>query len=130
MDEKYNPNAYKQAYIITNYLVDIGEIVISQNLLDTLESRMNKEYYYDLNDINNIELLPDTEKILSYIYLQYKIDAKEKEKILKLTKQLKKIIIGEEKEETENSSSMLLDLNSLNFFKKLKIKLNRIISYC
>lgn len=131
MQEIYDANAYKQAYIISNFLIDNGEIVMEQKLLDTLEKRMNKDYYFDMNDINNIELLPDTEKILTQIYLECLASAKEKEKIFKLTKELKKIILNEDnKNANEQKSLILADLTGLKFFEKIRIKLNRLISFC
>ena len=81
MEAIYDAKAYKQAYVISNFLIDTGEIVMTQKLLDTLEARMDKDYYFDMNDINNIELLPDTEKILTQIYLECLAPAKEKEKM-------------------------------------------------
>lgn len=130
MAEIYNANAYKQAYVISNFLIDNGEIVMPQDLLDVLESRMNKEYYFDINDINKIELLPDTEKILTQIYLECLASAKEKEKIFKLTKELKKIILDEEETSNVEKSLMLADLTGLKFFEKIRIKLNKFIALC
>lgn len=131
MEAIYDAKAYKQAYVISNFLIDTGEIVMTQKLLDTLEARMDKDYYFDMNDINNIELLPDTEKILTQIYLECLAPAKEKEKILKLTKELKKIILNEDdKNANEQKSLILADLTGLKFFEKIRIKLNRLISFC
>ena len=131
MQEIYDAKAYKQAYIISNFLIDNGEIVMEQKLLDTLENRMNKDYYFDMNDINNIDLLPDTEKILTQIYLECLASDKEKEKIFKLTKELKKIILNEDnKNANEQKSLILADLTGLKFFEKIRIKLNRLISFC
>ena len=131
MEAIYDAKAYKQAYVISNFLIDTGEIVMTQKLLDTLEARMDKDYYFDMNDINNIELLPDTEKILTQIYLECLAPAREKEKILKLTKELKKIILNEDdKNANEQKSLILADLTGLKFFEKIRIKLNRLISFC
>ena len=132
MQEIYDRNAYKQAYVISNFLIENGEIVMPQELLDTLEVRMNKEYYFDMNDISKIELLPDTEKILTEIYLECIATVKEKEKILKLTKELEKIILDEKNEKNSKvqNSLMLADLSGLKFFDKIKIRLNRLISFC
>ena len=131
MEAIYDAKAYKQAYVISNFLIDTGEIVMTQKLLDTLEARMDQDYYFDMNDINNIELLPDTEKILTQIYLECLAPAKEKEKIFKLTKELKKIILNEDdKNANEQKSLILADLTGLKFFEKIRIKLNRLISFC
>lgn len=131
MQEIYDANAYKQAYVISNFLIDNGEIVIEQKLLDTLENRMNKDYYFDMNDINECDLLPDTEKILTQIYLECLATTKEKQKIFKLTNELRKVILDEKEENTQKieKSLILTDLTGLKFWEKIKIKINRLISF-
>ena len=56
MEAIYDAKAYKQAYVISNFLIDTGEIVMTQKLLDTLEARMDQDYYFD-NILSKIELL-------------------------------------------------------------------------
>lgn len=131
MQEKYDANAYKQAYVIANFLIENGGIVMPQELLDILECRMNKDYYFDMNDIKKVEILPDTEKILTQIYLECIVNKKEKEKIYKLTKELKKIILEEDEKKVEKNQNFLIsaDLAGLKFFEKIKIRFNRLIAF-
>ena len=123
--KRYNANAYKQAYVIINFLIDYGEIVVPTVLLDNIENRMNKNYYFDLNDIKQIDLLEDTEKILTEIYLECMINKSEKNKIKKLAGQLKSIIL-EEKNLEENKNLLPMNLKGLSFFERLKIKFNKL----
>ena len=121
----YNSNAYTQAYVMTNFLVETGEIVISENLIDTIENRMNKNYYFDLNDIKQAEIMEDTEKILTQVYLECMVDEKEKTKITKLSNQLQNLIL-EEEELKENQALLPVKSNDLSFFEKLKITFNKL----
>ena len=63
--ETYDAKAYKQAYVMANFLIDTGELVMREDVLNNIEKRMNKDYYFDLNDIKVNDILPDTEKILA-----------------------------------------------------------------
>ena len=123
--KKYNANAYKQAYIIANFLLEAGEIVIPENLIDTLEQKMNKEYYFDLNDIKNTEIMEDTEKILTQVYFECMVNETEKNKIDKLSNQLKELIVGKE-EKNIDQSLLTTSLDGLKFFEKIRVKLNKL----
>ena len=125
--KEYSANAYKQAYVISNFLVDIGELIISEDLLNVMEKRMNKDYYFSLNDIKKGDILPDTEKILTVVYLDGMIEEKEKERINKLTKELRKIIV---KDEAIEAIQALIpsDLSGMNIFERIRIKLNRLFT--
>lgn len=123
--KKYNANAYKQAYVITDFLVEIGEIVIPETLIDTIESRMNKDYYFDLNDIKKTEIMEDTEKILTQVYFECMVNEIEKNKIDKLSNQLKELIVGKEEKNIEQSL-LTTSLDGLKFFEKIRVKLNKL----
>lgn len=120
--EKFEENAYTQAYVIINFLVDIGEIVISNNILENIEKNMNRDYYFNLNDINKTTLLPDTEKILSFIFEDCVVTDKERDIIEKASKEIKRVI-----EKEENQESLLLDLNSLKWSEKFKMKIKKLL---
>ena len=96
MEYNFNENAYQEAYEIINFLVDAGEIVVPQKTLDVLEKGRNINHSFNLNDINRKTLHPDTEKILTSVYLECIATNKEKSKINKAVKVLRKTIIQEE----------------------------------
>lgn len=125
MFENFDENAYKQAYVIINYLVNSGEIVISQEFINKIEQKMNKDYYFDLNDIKSVKILPDTEKILAVVYLEYILSEKERTKVSNFTSKLKKIIVKEEKQEI---GLITQDLSELSVFEKLKVKFNKLLA--
>ena len=130
MKQTYDKNAYKQAYVIANFLIEHMGIVMPQNLLDVLENRMHNSYYFDINDINTVQLLPDTEKILTKIYLECLVKEKEKEKIYKLTRELKVIIEDKQltTESKKDNALLAIDTADFSFWEKIKIKFNRLIT--
>lgn len=129
MKENFNKDAYTQAYIIVKFLLEIGEIVVPENLLNVLEKRRNINYQFDLNDIKNIQLNPDTEKILTIVYIECIANHDDRNKIKKATKTLRKIIINEEeKDEKINKKLLPVDINSLKWNEKIKIKLRKMLS--
>lgn len=117
MDERYDKNACQEAYVIVNFLVENGEIVVSQDLIEFLENNRNTEYKFDLNDINNRELLLDTEKILAKVYIECIATKSEKAKIIKSLKTLHKTILKEDYVEKNTGLSVL------RFRDKLKQRL-------
>ena len=76
--------AYTQAYYIIDSLSEELKSKIPQRILKAIESQMDKtyEFYVDDDDLENIELLEDTEKILSVIYTDY-LATDEERKIIK-----------------------------------------------
>lgn len=126
MDDKYSSNAYTQAYVIVNYLLEMGEIIVPENLIKTLEDKRNIEYKFDLNDLKNIQLHPDTEKILTIVYLECIANSDEKKKIIKSIKYLRKTIIKEDLDKENSIECLPMDVNSLKWIDKIKIKINAI----
>ena len=68
-----NSRAYTQAYYIIELLSEEKKAKIPKHIMKNIESRMDKTYEFlvDENNIEEIELLEDTEKIISVIYTDY-----------------------------------------------------------
>ncbi len=115
MKKEFDSKAYSQAYEIIKFLLKNGDIVISENLANNIEQRMDKEYVFNINDIKETELLDDTKKILCAVYLEGM--AENKEEILKNIETLKKLILNDENKQEEINKE-LLPLNT----KDLKLK--------
>lgn len=126
MEKSFDENAYSQAYAIVNFLVEEGEIIISQELWETLENKRNVNYTFDLNDIGNIELNPDTEKILTIVFLEFIASEEEKTEIDKAIRILKKAVINEE--ETIGNELLPIDFSSLKWSKRIKLKMKKLFS--
>lgn len=126
MKNKYDKDACAQSYVIINYLVQTGEIVISEKLITELELNMNKNYSFSINDLNKIELLPDTEKILTEVYLESVATDEERKNIEELVLKLKQII---KKEPIEEAQGVLapLNLTELKWSEKFKIAIKRLL---
>lgn len=71
--------AYTEAYFFINMLDKEIREKIPEKIIKNIEQRMDKNY--EFSD-ENIELLEDTEKILSVIYTDYLSTPEEKEVIL------------------------------------------------
>ncbi len=68
------PNAYKEVYVILNY-INKGDLEkIPQTFIDMLKRKMNKDYEFKLDtsiDFEEQNLLKETKVILGYIFLNY-----------------------------------------------------------
>lgn len=76
--------AYSEVFYIINAMSDELKSKIPKELIKNIENKMDKEYKLNLEneDIENIELLEDTEKILSVLYTDY-IATEEERQIIK-----------------------------------------------
>ena len=126
MDMEFNKNACAQGYVIINYLMQTGEIVVSEKLMNYLEINRNKDYNYSINDLNTIKLLPDTEKILTEVYLESIATAEERETITELVSRLKEIIKNEPIEEVQTSLAPM-SMTELKWSEKFKIAIKRLL---
>ncbi len=65
--------AYTEANYIINEMSEEMKNKIPAKILKNIENRMDKTYkfYIENDDFENVELLEDTEKILSVIYTDY-----------------------------------------------------------
>lgn len=80
MDSK----AYTEVYNIINCMSDEYKEKIPNKVIETIKYKMDKNYEFniDLDNINDLELMDDTEKILSVLYTDY-ISSEEERKIIK-----------------------------------------------
>ena len=84
-----NPKAYTQvSYIINNMSSELKNR-IPKEIISMIEKRKDSSYNIDVENIEDLNLLEDTEKILSVIYTDYIATVEEneiiknKEKIVK-----------------------------------------------
>lgn len=77
-----NPKAYTQvSYIINNMSSELKNR-IPKEIISMIEKRKDSSYNIDVENIEDLNLLEDTEKILSVIYTDY-IATVEEKKIIK-----------------------------------------------
>lgn len=76
--------AYTEAYYIINQMSEKMKNKIPESIIKNIKERMDKNYIFNSEnkDLENIELLEDTEKILSVLYTDYFSTEEEKEIIL------------------------------------------------
>ena len=80
------PKAYKEVYIILNYINKEDLKKIPQSFIDMLKRKMNKDYEFKLDtsiDFQEQNLLKETKVILGYIFLNYWGTKEQKETIEK-----------------------------------------------
>lgn len=68
------PNAYREVYIILNYVEEELLNKIPKDFIDMLENKMNREYEYKYNeklDFEEQEILQETKVVFAYIFLNY-----------------------------------------------------------
>lgn len=74
-----NPKAYTQvSYIINNMSSELKN-KIPKEIISMIEKRKDSSYNIDVENIEDLNLLEDTEKILSVIYTDYIATVEEKE---------------------------------------------------
>ena len=127
MEKDFDKDAYAQSYVIISFLLQTGEIVVSEKLMNKLESNKNPDYKFNINDINKISILPDTEKILTYAFLECMINAKEKQQIYSLVSNLRSLIINEKNEEITKENVLPMDLATLKWSEKFKIAIKKLL---
>lgn len=126
MNKEYDKNAYEQSYVIVNYLLQTGEIVVSENLMNNIEINRNKDYRFNINDLNIIDLLPDTEKILTDVYMESIATAEERITINELVSKLHEIIKNEPIEEAQSNLAPL-NLMELKWTEKFRIAIKKLL---
>lgn len=109
MDSK----AYTEVYNIINCMSDKYKKKIPNRLIEAIRYKMDKTYEFkiDKNNMNNLKLMDDTEKILSIIYTDY-ISSDEERKIIKNKEKI--IYLDDEDKKKEKFESELFKNN----FKK------------
>ena len=103
--------AYTEAYVLIDNLSDDLKKKVPERIIDGIKSKMDKSYEFKIQEdddgnIEDIELLEDTEKILSVIYTDYL--ATEEEKVIIKNKQYA-LWVQEENSKKINYSNDLFD---------------------
>ena len=107
MNETYR-KAFKEAYIILQYLDKKQYKKIPKITIKTIKNNMDLEYYYEVNENFELEeqdMLPETKALLYNIYRDYLADSERREKILKEQKEQR--IEREKKKKEKNDPSKL-----------------------
>lgn len=96
--------AYTQAYVIIDNLNEDLKKKIPIKVIKAIKSKMDSSYEFNITDedIENIELLEDTEKLLSVIYTDY-LASEEERKVIKGKEKI--ILLKEEAKKKEKYST-------------------------
>ena len=131
--------AYAEVYYIINQMSEKMKSKIPENIIKNIKERMDKNYIFNSEnkDLENIELLEDTEKILSVLYTDYFSTEEEKEIILNKEKMLeserkdKGFKIKKENEKLDNNDKDNYEKNiekdGLQFSNKSKIEIKKLL---
>lgn len=107
MNETYR-KAFKEAYIILQYLDRKQYKKIPKITIKTIKNNMDLEYNYEVNENFELEeqdMLPETKALLYNIYRDYLTDPERREEILK--KQKEERIEREKKKKEKNDPAKL-----------------------
>lgn len=106
-----NSKAYTEVFCIINLMTDEMKTKIPEKIMKNIQERMdiNYEFYIYEEDIEDAELLEDTEKILSVLYTDYLSTDEERKIILN-----KERILLNFKNNTENKTVEIKDVFSKN----------------
>lgn len=106
-----NSKAYTEVFCIINLMTDEMKTKIPEKIMKNIQERMdiNYEFYIHEEDIEDAELLEDTEKILSVLYTDYLSTDEERKIILN-----KERILLNSKNNTENKTVEIKDVFSKN----------------
>jgi hypothetical protein len=81
--------AYTEVFYILNQMSDNMREKIPTHIMENIKNRMDCNYNFKINEnIKNTELLPDTEKMLSVLYIDYFANTSEKSTIKELEKNI------------------------------------------
>lgn len=124
--------AYTEAFYIVNLMSEEMRSKIPEKILNNIKSRMDNEYefFIDEDEIESVELLEDTEKILSVLYTDYLATEEEREIILNKEKIISKSKISNQINNDielkeifpEINNQVITDENSKNTNESLIIK--------
>lgn len=105
--------AYTQAYVIIANLNEDLKKKIPPKVINAIKSKMDSsyEFYITDEDIENIEILEDTEKLLSVIYTDYLASEEER-----------KVIQGKEKIALLKEDAKKREKYSTDVFQRIKNK--------
>ena len=84
---KFNRQALKEVYEIINDYDEEDLKRIPEKIMKVIEDNMDNEYVFDIDNLDNIDLLPDTKRILTYLYTEFIAQGEERD----LLKQIEKV---------------------------------------
>ncbi len=126
--------AYTEAYYLICEMSEEMRNNIPINIIESIKGNMDANYKVNSNkcDIQDLELLEDTEKILSVLYTDYIATQKEREiikakenaikqqKIKDMPKiEVKELFVNKEKDNTEKYKSMVKAEKSIKWYTKI-----------
>lgn len=137
--------AYTQVNEIIKYMTQEMQEKIPEDLKKTIEYNADKEYLFEIENLDEINLLEDTEKLLAVLYTDYFATGEErqvilaKEKMLENKKELDKQNfypsdfmkkqLNENKQKQENALMIKKEKIYIQIFNKLKEILGN-IKFC
>ena len=99
---KFNRQALKEVYeIITDYEEEDLER-IPEKIIKVIEDNMDKDYIFDIDNLENIELLPDTKRIITHLYTEFVAQGEEREVLKQIEKIQREQYIANKKQSHEN----------------------------
>lgn len=110
---KFNRKALTEVYEILMEYED-GIYNIPENIMKVIEDNRDKEYVFDINEIENIELMEDTKRILTYLYTEFLSTGEEHE----ILKQMEKVQYEKRKELELNEIQESKDIDEIFSSKK------------
>ena len=78
LDKTVLPKAYKEVVKIIEYLPDEEYIKIPEEIIQNLKEEMDDSYIYEIDDLESLEVLKETEEILAVIFRDYLSTSQEK----------------------------------------------------
>ena len=136
-----NTKAYTEVYYIINEMSDELRSKIPDSVIQNIKDKMDPNYEFNKNceDIELVELLDDTEKILSVLYTDYFATEEERKVILAKEKSIirekyknnniktnlfeKNIVVNNVSISEQNKNNWYLKI--INYLKKIKEKIWR-----
>lgn len=131
---KFNRQALKEVYEIINDYDEEDLKRIPEKIMRVIEDNMDSEYDFDIDNLENIDLLPDTKKIITYLYTEFIAQGEEREllkqiekiqydKYINHKKQKRENIFEQEKlsmEQNELETTLPVELKKGSFFYKVR----------
>lgn len=131
LDKTVLPKAYKEVVKIIEYLPDEEYIKIPEEIIQNLKEEMDDSYIYEIDDLETLEVLKETEEILAVIFRDYLSTSQEKRAIVLREKQ-EEIELEEEKRRKYSLDNIFAkqekNFESINIILPVEIKKQNIFS--
>ena len=131
LDKTVLPKAYKEVVKIIEYLPDEEYIKIPEEIIQNLKEEMDDSYIYEIDDLESLEVLKETEEILAVIFRDYLSTSQEKRTIILREKQ-EEIELEEEKRRKYSLDNIFAkqekNFESINIILPVEIKKQNIFS--